>query len=329
MPALQALLERRFGAVLRSWPEAIRSDVVGYLRETPEDVSGAATGAERFWTELPRWMIADRRFARGKPIARVWLNDILWAQYCLFLFIRIHDDVFDGQTQRRSLIFVADALLLESQTILARHFPQGPFWPLFRTCLEATIRGIMEVDERQRRPGAMNKRSLSLYADVASVFKIGCAAVCVRSGRITAFRRVSHFADEIAIAGQILDDMLDVQEDLARTRYNFAANQLLRAGCVNADDCADRIARAILFDDGAGLLLNEASKHLDRADDAIAPLRLAEAVAYVGTLRQNIEALRHRIHVARVEHVFRPMVKADWSMRTVGARPAGADGPSL
>jgi hypothetical protein len=224
---------------------------------------------------------------------------------------------------------VADALLVESQRTLAKHFPQGPFWPLFHTCLEATIRGIMEVDERQRRPGAMNRRSLSLYADVASIFKVGCAAVCVRSGRMTAFRRVSDFADEISIAGQILDDMLDVQEDLARARYNFAANQLLRAGSVNADGCADRIARALLFDDGAGQLLKEASQHLDRADAAIAPLLLGEAMEYVGTLRLNINAFRQRIHVARVEHVFGPIAKAAGAMRGVGARPAGADRPRL
>ena len=323
MPALQPLLERRVAVLLRSWPEAIVSDIVGYLSGSPDDVSGAAKGAERFWTELPRWLTADRRFASAKHIDRRWLNDILWAQYCLFLFVRIHDDLFDGQARTPSLIFVADALLLESERTLAKHFPDGPFWPLFRKCLETTIRGIMEVDARQQRPGALNERSLALYADVSAIFKIGGAAVCVRSGRMREFRRLSVFADDIAIAGQILDDVLDVQEDLARGRYNFAANQLLAGDDVSSDDIAGRLAQSVLFDDGVGRLLDVAGKHLDRADAAIAPLRLASAAAYVGTFRRSLDAFRRRIHNARVEHVFRSV------MKPFSPRPALACGPTM
>jgi hypothetical protein len=303
------LLERRFAVLLCSWPDAIVGDIVAYLSKSPDDVADDARGAERFWTELPRWLTADRRFAGSKHIDRRWLSDILWAQYCVFLFVRIHDDLFDGQARTPSLLFVADALLLESQRTLAKHFPHGPFWPLFRKCLEATIHGIMEVDARQQRPGAMNERSLALYADVSAIFKIGSAAVCVRSGRMREFRRLSVFADEIAIAGQILDDVLDVQEDLARARYNFAANQLLAGDGVTPHDRAARLAQSVLFDDGAGRLLDVAGKHLDRAAAAIAPLRLAPASEYVGTFRRSLDEFRRRIHYARVEHVFRSVMK--------------------
>jgi hypothetical protein len=315
MPGLGQLLERRFARNLRSWPRAVGKDVVAYLgksrHETADRQDRALTGAttgqdrgERFWSLLPRWLFDDPRFAPTGRDRRRLLNDILWAQYCLFLFVRIHDDLFDGQARSPSLLFVADQLLVESETTFAKHFPDAAFWRLFRQSLNTTLQGILKVDALQQHPSSMNGRALRLYADVSAIFKVGAAAVCVGSGRMGEFRLLSRFSDEIAIVEQILDDLLDVEEDLARARYNFAANELLAGAPADADRRAERLARTVLLGDGVGVLLKRVRKHLDRADAAIAPLRLAPAAAYVDTFRRGVDGFGQHVHQARVAHVF-------------------------
>ena len=305
MPALRPLLEQRVARKLRSWPQAVADDVAAYLGQSRSGAGGPRDDGERLWSMLPRWLLDDRRFAAAAHRRRGWLDDILWAQYCLFLFVRIHDDLFDGQTQKRSLLFVADELLVESESTLARHISAGPFWQLFRESVATTLQGILKVDACQQRPGAMSRRSLALYADVSAIFKVGTAAVTVGSGRMREFRHLGRFSDEMAIAEQILDDLFDVEEDLARERYNFAANRLLGGDPARVAGRADRLAREVLFGDGVSALLQTVHQHLDRAGAAIAPLRLAPAARYVDAFRRGVDELRKQVHAARVAHIFR------------------------
>ena len=307
MPGLQQQLEQRFSRNLRAWPRGVVKDVVAYLGKSRKAGVDREDRAERFWSLFPRWLLDDPRFAPARGDRRRLLNDILWAQYCLFLFVRMHDDLFDGQAQSPSLLFVADQLLIECETTLARHFPDMPFWRLFRNSLNTTLQGILKVDALQQRPGAMNRRSLTLYADVSAIFKVGAGAVCVGSSRLREFTQLSRFADEIAIAEQILDDLFDVDEDLARARYNFAANDLLAGDAAKVDGRAERLARKVLFGDGVGSLLDTVREHLDRADAAIAPLHLAPAVAYVDSFRRGVGEFGRQVHYARVAHVFQGM----------------------
>jgi hypothetical protein len=307
MPGLQSLLQKRFAPHLRSWPSPVVEDVVAYLGDWPRHAVGRRDGAERFWSLLPRWLLADRRFvADGRR--REFLNDILWGQYCLFLFVRIHDDLFDGQARSMSLLFVADRLLVESETAFARHVPEAAFWRLFRDSLTKTTQAILEVDHLQRQPGAMHARLLGLHAKVSAIFKVGAAAICVRSNRMREFRSVSRCADDIAIAEQILDDLLDVEEDLARGRYSFAFNDLLGEDAARVDGRAERLARRVLLSDGVGALMERARIHLVRAEAAIAPVRLPPVVAYVDTFRRHIDELRQQFHEVRAARVLKDLL---------------------
>jgi hypothetical protein len=296
------LFEQRFRRKLRSWPPGVASDVVAYMgRSRPGD--GANDSGERLWSLLPRWLLDDRRFAAAAHRRPGWIDDILWAQYCLFLFVRIHDDLFDGQAQQRSLVFVADEMLLEAQNTLARRSTAARFWQLFRQNVALTLRGILRADAIQQRRGAMNGRTVTAYADVSAVFKVAIAAVCVGSGRMREFRALSRFADEIAIAEQILDDLFDVDEDLARSRYNFAANCLL-IGQLSEGIDAERITRELLLGQGVGAVFQKVRRHLDRAADAVAPLRLAPAIRYVDAFRRGVDDLRQQLHATRAAYVF-------------------------
>jgi hypothetical protein len=302
---LQPLVEKRLARYLRKWPPAVAEEVVAYLGRPATDAVDRHHGEERFWSLLPRWLASDRRFV-ATPRRHTWLNDILWAQYCLFLFVRIHDDLFDRQTDSPALVFVADQLLLVCETTLARHQPAVAFWPLFRASVSTTLAAILEVDALQRQPRAMKASSLVLHARVSDIFKIGAAAICVDARRMRDFRHISRCADELAIAEQILDDLFDIEEDVVRGRYTFVANTLLGDGTVT-DEWRASVAQQILFGDGVGAILDRAATHVDRARTAIDRLRLVPASRYLENFRRRLDELRPVIHRARVEHVFRDL----------------------
>jgi hypothetical protein len=308
MRGLQSLVGKRLARYLRVWPPAVAAEVTAYLARPAADTVDRDVGEERFWSLLPRWLAADRRFVVARR-SRGWLNDILWAQYCLFLFVRIHDDLFDGQAQSPSLVFVADQLLLESETALARHHDDAAFWRLFRASVSTTLAAILKVDALQRRPRAMTSRALVLHGNVSAIFKIGAAAICVDARRMREFRQISRCADELAIAEQILDDLFDIEEDVARGRYTFVANALL-GDSTATDQWRARLAQQMLFGDGIGALLDRAATHVDRARAAIDRLRLAPAALYLENVRRRVDELRPVIHRARVEHVFRTLTDA-------------------
>ena len=253
---------------------------------------------------MPVWILACSRPRGAWP--RRFLRDVLWGQYCLFLFVRIHDDIIDGQARDRRLIFIADDLLVESRRSFARHFSDGRFDALCDEYLRATLRAILEVDGLQSRAGAMTVNRVDLYARVSAVFKVAAAAVCLRSRREDLLPVISQFYDRLAIASQLVDDLFDLDEDLKRGRYSVAANVIFdgagRRRQTRGPDAG--LARSIVVNDSIGRLLSVARRQLDHAVHVIRPLRIDPATEYAMEFRNEIERLAGVVHRARVHHVF-------------------------
>src|SRR5207244_2505089 len=115
-PRLRRMLERRLAAYIKSWPPTIGRDLSMYSEARRRPASGRRSARrDRYWTSLPVWLLKHPRFAAPRRGGHAFLEDILWGQYCLFLFVRIHDDLFDRQAQSPALLFMADGLLVESR----------------------------------------------------------------------------------------------------------------------------------------------------------------------------------------------------------------------
>jgi hypothetical protein len=230
----------------------------------------------------------------------------LWGQYCLFLSVGIHDDLFDGQARRPSLVFVADELLIESQCAYAKYFREGPFWSIYRDCVRQTTKALVEADSQQRSLYASRKRMLGCYARAAAIFKIGSAAVCLKRRRMRSFSHIARFLEEMAIAGQILDDLEDMEEDLERGRYNFAANTLLRRRPQLKRRQARRlIAEGVMLKGMLAELVHEVRHRIENAAHAIAPLRLKAADRYIALRGRDVDELENILLRARAELLLR------------------------
>ena len=246
----------------------------------------------------------------ARPTSSSFVEDVLWAQFCLFLFVRMQDDVFDGQAADKRLIYAADQFLVEAERTFGRHFARGSrLWSLFHQALETSTRAILRVDEMQSAPRGRPEDLLEAYAEVAAIFKVATAAVCLKTGRPGDIVALSRFADEMAMAGQILDDLEDVEEDLRRRRFNYVAKSLLDARPAEPADVVQHLARGIVLGDGALRVLSEAEVHVQRASAALAGVDCAAGRAQAAWSLRSLARLKTAFHRRSVEVVLGPLTR--------------------
>jgi hypothetical protein len=270
-----------------------------YLRGAPRaDEAESPDGIDPYWLLLPAWLPADSRVANRIRRRRAFLRDILWAQYCVFLYVRLLDDVLDGDSATASMPIVGSALLMEAERTFARHVDVAPFREFLRGAIADTCDAGLRIDAMQRSGGA-GRDALRAYAAAAAIFKVGTAAVCIAGRRTSALPWLYRFADAIAVAAQIMDDIRDLDADLKRGRVNYAAARL-----------GPDLARGIFCDDGIGALADEVDRHLRRAARAASRARLGAAVAYAERVRAELSTFRATLRRAHVEHWLRPQLTA-------------------
>jgi hypothetical protein len=302
----------RLALCWRGWPPLLAREARAYLATgTPRGRAPTALGVPLLysWLLLPTWL-AGRLKPKPARADRRFLADVLWAQYALFLGVRVHDDLVDRQAQSAWLVYVGDRFLLEAEQALARHTFDDRFWMLYRQYLGETLDGIAEVDALQRRRRPSRAALARGYARVSAIFKIGSAAVLSRYGRLDWRAPLSAYKDHLAIASQILDDAEDLDEDLRRDRCNYVAAALQPRRGRLASPAARRAAieRAIIVDDGLTPVLDEVARHVRAAGRIVAPLRLPAADAHIAAHLDHVESLRAGVHRARVRRVFGPPV---------------------
>jgi hypothetical protein len=243
------------------------------------------------WILMPSWrilpsMLAQRLRSEGASggLPRGFLRDVRWGQYCLYLCFRFQDDLFDDESDSRVAIFAADICLAEAGRVFTLHFPGDPwFWKVYHEGLRITAGSIVEVDRLQQKPGVRLEALLEGYARVAEVLKVGTAAVCSMMGRKDLYPLLSRFGDEMAKAGQIVDDLRDLEEDLERGRNNCVA-AIVRSRSKRGRAMAGRaspLLDGLLFLSARETALQMAREHIEQAARAVEGLSLPGMKAYI------------------------------------------------
>ena len=298
------------GAVSRRLTRYIRTRPVVFRRALREalDLQQGITRGRRIvaddplWLLAPAWLLAERR-------DRDCLADILFAQCCLFLAIRIHDDLVDRQAQGAWLILVGDDLLFEAQSQLARHVEAPAFWSYFRSAATKTLHGIAEVDRLQTQPAGMPASARWLYADVSAILSIGVAAAFARRTRLAHYPKFARLFDDLAIASQLLDDLEDLEEDAARGRLNVAATLVIRSRRAATQFRRTPVRHKILthrmvLEGRADVVVRLARQHSMRARRMASAVGCLQAVEYASRMIQYCDAVAKATHDARVDVLF-------------------------
>jgi hypothetical protein len=220
--------------------------------------------------------------------------------------VRIQDDIYDGEGATAPLIFVSDEFLVEAQSTFSTLFQSSsPFWIIYHRYMTTTSRAIVECDDLLQTPMASAQTLLPAYARVSALFKIGAAAVCIRSDRMKQFSQVSRFADALAAAGQILDDLDDILEDLKRGRRNYAA-RLLSIPMITPDNEGEvrkMVAHRLHAEHHRALIIECVQSQLRQARRASYLLEIPEATKYV----ERCEASLVRLEQASAAAVRRSL----------------------
>ncbi len=298
---------------IASWPSTMRRDFRRYIRRFYRESRGQTEcddpiRSQPYWLLFPVWLARKYADAPSNRIGKGALNDILWGQYCVFLSVRIKDDLFDGQTSASSLLGAAEHFLNEASGVFSRCVGNGDrFWEMYAEHLRETSQAIIEVDAMQRLRRVSLRRMRDGHARVSSIFKIGSAAVCCLTDHPDHMTHVADAFDRLAIAGQILDDFQDIEEDFRQGRLNYAARFILGASRQTAtwqEDALHHIAERLLFSDSAARLFAEVIGHVHMTTRLLAPLRLPETEEYVAEYARSLERTAAAVGRVRVHRIF-------------------------
>jgi hypothetical protein len=296
-------IEKQVNILAKKLPDFLGSFVLQYWKDKNRILSKKTrlTNLQRslpYWFILPRAILYHHKINLNAKDKR-FLNDIVWAQYCLYFAIRIQDDIYDGQIKNNAMLFISDLFLLEAETIFQKYFESSSsFWKIERECYNLTLSGILEVKRFQDSLDGDPDKLLAEYANVSSVLKVGSAAVCSRLSIMNVYKKISKFSDEMALASQIIDDFEDIKEDLRYDRFNYAVKYLLnvsKEATKKSQNIID-LLQSTTNENRIARLSAKIYHHLAKAEKIALGLAVPELIEHVRYFRKCYDAKAKRLY---------------------------------
>jgi len=226
----------------------------------------------------------------------------------MFFFARIHDDLADGNIQDIPLPAVAQQFLIDGERILSRYLAGDVrFWAFYRDALQETSWNAIWLAQWQKLPSANWRKIKKGYEDEGAILNVASAAVCHLQERVEDLQVVRQFGAAMTVAGQVLDDLRDLGEDLAQGKVNLAANLMLRAAeraGIPVELTVDSLVESAVRSGGFTDILDLVARQLARAKAAARRLELPEAVALVERYQGWPRAMKEEIHLRRADALF-------------------------
>jgi hypothetical protein len=297
-------LNERLEKCVRTWDPALARAFLRYVAARPRLPNRGGRGAAPYWLLLPQWLAG--RVRGGRTAGAQFLSDALFGQCCAFLAVKVHDDVFDGHVDDRSLIFAADHLFISAREAFTPHFRgDSPFWRFYDNSVRRTLDAIVATDACQVRGYGSPASVRALAGEGYAVCNVATIAACLRARTPALFAKIVRCTDELAFVGQLLDDMEDVREDLGRGRRNYAAWFLLGRSGRNGDDAMQPLMKNLVINGAADAWFALLRRHLTKAAGHAASAGIPELAALVAEHQREIDAAEDLYHKQRVNLFFR------------------------
>jgi hypothetical protein len=288
----------RLERFVRSWEFSLAREFLEYDRllrakSRRPPTEWGQSGAEPYWKEIPRWL-TERQGDWPGSVSPEFLDTVLWGQTCLFYAIRLQDDLLDGHLSRSSIALAPLLFLTEAHRTFSSVFDRNAgFWEHYRKALETTVGGIARVAHMQRDSSARADELLQAYGCVDAIFSVGSSAICDRMGRAGMIPRVDGFVCEMGKVLLTLDDVEDIEEDLADGRLTYPARVLLMREIESGADIRPlaRIWRTHALAGGFDAIKEVLLGCLRRANDSIAPLKLQPVTDLIETTNVAVNSL--------------------------------------
>lgn len=256
-----------------------------------------------YWLQIAEWL-ADGFDLRSTEHGRELFDELCWIQYCVYGVFRLQDDLVDGEATDALVAVEANQLSVEAARCAARWFDGGsPFWDVYQQTIGQTSRAIVELHGLQRTVDRVPHAELDLYVDLGACLKIAAAGVAIASGHESDWRdRISPALDRLAVAGQVLDDLEDVEDDLADGRVNYAAWWLCRPVFGETREALQAvIAFNLATGDRLSGLIEVARRQVVEAAEILGPSICPAVHRYLEAYRRRIDRIEVSVEHGRSE----------------------------
>jgi hypothetical protein len=226
-----ACVQSRFGEYLDTLPTNVRPLVI---EMAPVD---AQVSPGRFSVlALPFWLGAafqlDLETQRQLALANI---------FALFHFIaqdNLADESLD-ETARLGMVLSGTLYLQQMLAIYQRYFPPGsPFWPLMAQYWREWAGSLAWERQRGLRPSFSNDDLLKA-ARKAAPLKICTSGLALLGNRPDLISSLERAVDQMHMVMQMADDLADLEEDLAGSRYNAILSLMAARGVLAVDPGQD------------------------------------------------------------------------------------------
>lgn len=263
-----------------------------------------------YWVSLPCWLHYKWK-ADNSLNAYYSLEDLLWAQFCVYLSIKIGDDELDGQTNITSSGSLSKLLLTEAECTLSNYFASNAnFWKYFYDYLNKTNSAINRINELQHNWSCETDQLNKEYYFLSSVLKIGTLAIFTINNKQNEFEHADNYLDEMSTGGQILDDLLDYEEDLLSGKLNYAARILLYDFQLNLskEELIEKIIESFIRTNKYKIVLDLVRSHYNKAHEAAKIFQLVKEDKYHSVELMRLKKYENKIHHDRVRSVLGNMM---------------------
>ncbi|HSQ76380.1 MAG TPA: hypothetical protein VLT13_12525, partial [Bacteroidota bacterium] len=177
--------------------------------------------------------------------------------------------------------------------VLFGHRYERRFLEALPQAFQTTLAAIARIVEMQRSPAAGADELLRAYGSVDAVFSVGSSAIRERMGMTDEIPHVNGFVRELGKVLLALDDVEDIEEDLADGRLNYPARVLLEGEIASRTDISSLAKTWCLHarPEGYGEIRTALLDCLSRATDAIAHLELQPAMNLITTTKMAVQNL--------------------------------------
>jgi hypothetical protein len=240
------------------------------------------------------------------------INEIIWAQFCIFLFIRIKDDVLDAGTDIY-LSLIADQFLIESEKSFYKYFQKSKtFWSLYHMMLRESTIAMYQKEKFQKDIYSATNDIKNCIIEEGAILNLGIAAVCCRFGKRRDFSKLRNITSHLTVASQLIDDLIDVEEDLNIGNYNYVLRRLIHYdNFTNSsnNEIIEKFNENMVFDNGFVKLTEEISNHLNQAETILSQYGFNKIMDYISDHRNLLSSLKREIHDTIFEYYFGNQVK--------------------
>lgn len=238
---------------------------------------------------FPLWIADATVVAEQQSISEAVVLDLVEATVMGYLYVRVQDDLLDeGLGRMPEAMFLADSFLVRHGALLAEHSSSPRFWGFHEETSAAYFEAMLLEREVSQRHVEYTEVEFDLVLQRSRPLVLPGALLLDRTDNWGHLGDLESFVHHAVRAGQLVDDIIDHERDVADHNHTWVARRL------GSLDAPERMTERLILGE-LDQLVAEIDDDLDRATVAARSIGMALAVDWLEDRRRAVHALSDHI----------------------------------